>query len=198
MLFLGPILLKTSNQEVILEILIEVKRGAGKRETIVLRRDKRWTTHTVAGDNPANNWMSKRLYENKWNYPLVRLSRCSVDITERTKDTRDWGWEKRTRCKDPWVYILSFPLASWLWVIQVWVIRSHMERSTTFFSLGCVPYALPSISDLLWGCACETCFINWSCMICYENLPIRWNFSCFIPFMVMMKWLGDFSLILPD
>ena len=59
-LFLGPILLKTSNQEVILEILIEVKRGAGKRESIVSRGDERRTTHTVAGDIPANDRMSKR------------------------------------------------------------------------------------------------------------------------------------------
>ena len=54
-LFLGPILLKTSNQEVILEVLVEVKRGAGKRETIVSRRDEGGTTHTVAGNIPAND-----------------------------------------------------------------------------------------------------------------------------------------------
>ena len=53
--FLGPILLKTSNQEVVLKILIEVERGTGKREAIVSRRDERWTTHTVAGDIPAND-----------------------------------------------------------------------------------------------------------------------------------------------
>ena len=27
--------------------------------------------------------------------------------------------------------------------------------------------------------------------------PIRWNFSCFIPFLAMMRRLGDFSLIFP-
>ena len=54
-LFLGLILLKTSNQEVILEVLIEVKGGTGRRETIVSRRDERGTTHTVAGDIPAND-----------------------------------------------------------------------------------------------------------------------------------------------
>ena len=52
---LSPILLKTSNQEVVLETLVEVERGTRKRETIVSRRNERGTTHTVAGDIPANN-----------------------------------------------------------------------------------------------------------------------------------------------
>ena len=34
-LFLGPILLKTSDQEVVLEALVEVKRGAGKGEVVI-------------------------------------------------------------------------------------------------------------------------------------------------------------------
>ena len=55
MLFLGPILLKTSNQEVILEALVEVKRGTGEMELIVTGREEGGTTHTVAGDIPANN-----------------------------------------------------------------------------------------------------------------------------------------------
>ena len=54
-LFISPILLKTSNQELILEALVEVKRRAGKRETIVSRRDEGGTTHTVPGDIPAND-----------------------------------------------------------------------------------------------------------------------------------------------
>ena len=33
---LGPILLKTPNQEVILETLVEVERGTGKREIVVV------------------------------------------------------------------------------------------------------------------------------------------------------------------
>ena len=90
----------------------------------------------MAGIFPANNWMSKRLCDNKWNYPLVWLSRCSVDTTERTKNTGDWGWEKRTRCKDLQVYIPSFPLALWLWLIPWWVIRTCMECSTTFLFPG--------------------------------------------------------------
>ena len=88
-LALGPILLKISNQEVIRETLVEVERGTGKGEIVVTGGEERRTTHTVAGNSPANNRMSKRLYDNKWNYPLDRSSRCSVDITERTRNTRD-------------------------------------------------------------------------------------------------------------
>ena len=53
--FLGPILLKTSNQEVILEALVEIKRRTGKGEIVVTRGEERGTTYTVAGDIPAND-----------------------------------------------------------------------------------------------------------------------------------------------
>ena len=54
-LALGPILLKTSNQEVVLETLVEVERGTGEREIVVTGGEERGTTHTVAGNSPANN-----------------------------------------------------------------------------------------------------------------------------------------------
>ena len=51
----SPILLKTSNQEVILKTPVEVERGAGKRKFVVTGGEERGTTHTVAGDIPAND-----------------------------------------------------------------------------------------------------------------------------------------------
>ena len=77
---------------------------------------------------------------------------------------------------------------------------SHKESHGTFYYL---PFSglcalRPSIN--FWSSlrlCCETCFINWSCVFWLWELPIRRNFSHSIPFMVMMKRLGDFSLIFP-
>ena len=123
----GPILLETPENIVIWLVSVQVNWDDGT-----------WSTHTVAGIFlPMSEWGKDEVI--KCEYLLTRLL---VEMFSReywdTSDTRDWGWEKRTRCKTT-LLIYSSESHQLAYLIYYWVI---LETSRTFHprlnSLGCV------------------------------------------------------------
>ena len=129
------------------------------------------------------------------------LTRLLVQMFSRywdTSDTRDWGWEKRTRCKTalliyfPESHQLAYLLCYWVILkcleLSIWVIMIFLEHSIS----ASIPWAVYSyLSIMFWLFHFHqflTCFI-W-CFV-WSN-PHDCNFSIFNSYLDLFDWCWGF------